>query len=270
MGWTSVLLEQHRVGDDVDYETRSTPDQRLFVLTRGRMDLHARRGGVWDKHAYSVGTAGLVPGDTTIRLRFAVEQPLEVSQLCVPARLVLDAAEHYRSAGQSAPKQPLETLGFQDETVAHGIVALGRAMASGAPDLYAETFAQWLVTHLLATHGAWHFLERSPGALTDRRLARVIEYMNTHFAEPLDLTRLAREAGVSKFHFAKLFRERVGTSPHRYLVDLRMIAARRMLDATELTIAEVAVKCGYENAAHFGAAWKRRYGLSPGAFRRRA
>src|SRR5690606_32758578 len=100
--------------------------------------------------------------------------------------------------------------------------------------------------------------DRSPGIITDQRLARVVEFMTMHFAESLSLDRLAREAGISKFHFAHLFRSRTGMTPHGFLVQLRMDAARRMLTTTDLTVSEIAASCGYANAAHFGAAFQRR------------
>ena len=84
-----------------------------------------------------------------------------------------------------------------------------------------RAFAYALATHLLSEQAAWRRSGsidpdlRSQGKITDPRLARVLEYMSVHFAEPLDLTWLAREAGVSKFHFARLFRERTSTTPHR-------------------------------------------------------
>ena len=275
-GWTSLLLEQHRLDLDqaVEYETRSTPDQSIFLLTRGQMDLASRDGGAWRKSVYEVGSAGLTPGGVVSHLRLGVRPPstaLELATLFVPPQFFAEAADHYRVAGQSFRDESLSSLGFRDPTTADAIFALVRAMGAGMPDLYAETLAQWLATHLLSTHAAWGMpaTDRSPGVITDQRLARVIEYMSVHFAEPLRLEQLAREAGISKFHFAHLFRERTGMSPHRYLVQLRMDAARRMLTATALTVSEIAAACGYESPAHFGAAFQRRYLQSPGVFRLR-
>lgn len=279
IGWTSILLERHRLrGGGVESESRRTSDVQMFVLARGQMQLSARRGVQWQHWAYEVGTAGVLEGRVGERLRLEPRRPdqeVEIAQLFVPELLFEEVADEYRRAGQEIDARPRSALGFRDPTVADAMSALVRAMANGVPNLYAEAFAYALATHLLSEKAPWRrsgSLEpdlRSEGRIADPRLARVLEYMSVHFAEPLDLARLAREAGVSKFHFARLFRDRTSTTPHRHLVDLRLAAAGRMLTGTDRSIGEVAAACGYENAAHFGAAFRRRYGTSPGDFRRR-
>lgn len=274
-GWTSVLLEHQRARDTADYWTRPTPDQAVLVLTRGQMDLAARREGRWFKSTLEVGSTALTPGGMS--QRFCIEprgtsRSADVAILYIPQGFLDEAADHYRRVGQSFREEPLSSLGFHDPTVAHAIFGLLRAIAAGAPDLYAETVAQWLSTHLLARHASWHAPSsdtRDPGVISDQRLARVIDYMTLHFAEPLHLDRLAREAGISKFHFAHLFRERTGLTPHRYLVQLRMDAARSLLTSTDRTVSEIAASCGYDSPAHFGAAFQRRYKQSPGSYRAR-
>ncbi len=272
-GWSSVLLEHHRTESLADYRPRPTPDQSVFILTRGQLDFAARHRGRWSKTAYEVGSAGLTPGGMAPEFRLearGASRTIDLANLFIPAQLIEDAADHYRRAGQPFRDEPLFSIGFHDPLVAQAIASLLQAMAAGAPDLYAETVAQWLAIHLLAKHTSWGAhasTDRSPGVITDQRLSRVLDYMSTHFADRIDLQRLAREAGMSKFHFAHLFRERTGMSPHAYLVQLRMSAARRMLASTERTVAEIAASVGYGSPAHFGAAFQRRYEMSPGTFR---
>lgn len=272
VGWTSLLLEHHRTGSVPDYRPKPTPDQSLFILTRGQLDLAARERGRWTKTTYDVGSAGLTPGGMAAEFRLEARgsRTMDLANLFLPPRFLDEAVDHYRRAGQPFREEPLWSLGFHDPLVAQAIASLLQAMSAGAPDLYAETVGQWLATHLLAKHTSWTAFasrDRSPGVLGDRRLARVVEYMTEHFGEPIDLTRLSREAGMSKFHFAHVFRARTGMTPHRYLVQLRMNAARRMLVSSERTVAEIAAACGYESPAHFGAAFHRRFAASPGAYR---
>lgn len=266
-----MLLEHHRAEGMIDYRPKPTPDQSVFMLTRGELDVAARASGRWCKTVYEVGSAGLTPGGMPAEFRLAPRsRTIDLANLFVPPQFLEEAADHYRRAGQAFRDEPLHSMGFHDPVVAQAIASLLRAIAAGAPDLYAETVAQWLATHLLARHTSWVAearVDRSPGVITDKRLARVVEYMTMHFADPIDLGRLSREAGMSKFHFAHVFRERTGTSPHRYLVQLRLSAARRMLVSTERTVAEIAASCGYESPAHFGAAFLRRYKATPRAFR---
>ncbi|GJG85919.1 AraC family transcriptional regulator [Gemmatimonadetes bacterium T265] len=276
-GWTSVLVEHHRVRPTEEpFETRATSDQTLVVMTRGEQALESFNGGVWRRAVYRAGTIGMTPGGKTDRLRRRVGRttaPFEKLNLYVPPHFFREAAEHYRRAGRRYDDAPPSVLAFHDALVAETVVALARAMAAGAPDLYAQAAAQWLAAHLLAAHGAGPHVDesrRDPGVISDRRLARVVEYMSAHVAEPLTLDRLAAEAGVSKFHFARLFRARTGAPPHAFLVELRVGAARRLLATTDLDVAEVAAACGFARPTHFATAFARRAGVSPTAFRRRA
>ena len=125
--------------------------------------------------------------------------------------------------------------------------------------------------HLLAAHSPWrHFGDdaRNPGSISDRRLKRVLQYMRDHLSEPLTLEILAAEAGMSKFHFARLFRERTGIAPHAHLVNLRLECAAHLLTSTDLRVGEVAQHCGFASAAHFGSIFAKRFGRSPTLFRR--
>jgi AraC family transcriptional regulator len=149
--------------------------------------------------------------------------------------------------------------------------ALLVAMDRGAPDLYADAAAQWLATHLLDRQGTGLQIStdrRLPGVLTDRRLAKVVEYMSANFADSLTIEQLAAEAAISKFHFVRLFCERVGEPPHAFLVRLRMDNARRLLTTTDLSIGDVAIECGYRTAAAFVAAFVKHSGKTPTKFRR--
>ena len=83
----------------------------------------------------------------------------------------------------------------------------------------------------------------------------------------LHLERLADEAGISKFHFTRLFREKVGQTPYRYLSEIRLAAAAKMLATTDLRVGEIALLCGYPIASHFTTAFAARYGAPPQEFR---
>ena len=277
VGWTSLLLEVFEsdaaaVASDTAYESPPTPDQTLVVSLGGDYELGCCSNGVWRWAARSAGSAGLTPAGVTDRLRWRARGPdsIRSAHVYLPSSSFDDAGEHFRRAGTQYRTDALSSLGFHDAVVAQAVLSLVRAAEAGAPDLYAQAVAQYLAVHLLSFHSGWaHGTadDRSPGPLTDRRLARVLEYMTAHYREPLALERLAAEAGISKFHFVRLFRAATGEAPYAYLVRLRMRAARRLLGDTDLTVAEVAGASGYPSATHFGRAFARHAGRSPSAFR---
>jgi AraC-like DNA-binding protein len=79
---------------------------------------------------------------------------------------------------------------------------------------------------------------------------------------------LSRVAHLSPFHLARAFRHRVGTSPHRYLMDVRLAAAESMLRDGDLTVTRIADRTGFASLAHLGRRFAERYGMPPSAYRR--
>jgi AraC family transcriptional regulator len=205
-------------------------------------------------------------------VRFEPIERLDSStaMLFIPEGQMLAAADHLRRAGQRDRYPDLCTSVDRDPVILQITQSLIQAMQQGVDDFYAETAASWLAVHLITRHGRISIDgDRHGGAITDARLARVLEYMSVHFAEPITLAALAAQACVSKFHFARLFRARMGQTPHSYLTNIRLETASRMLVTTNLPIANVGSACGYPVASHFSAAFAAKYGVTPSTFRAR-
>lgn len=93
--------------------------------------------------------------------------------------------------------------------------------------------------------------------------------MHTRFAEAIDLDVIARQAFFSRYHFVRAFRREFGTTPHQYLVQRRLDAAKDLLQATDKTITEVCFDVGYESIGSFSTLFQRHVGVSPQRFRAR-
>lgn len=99
-----------------------------------------------------------------------------------------------------------------------------------------------------------------------QRVDAARQVMEQRFAEPHTLRSLAREAGMSPFHFARIFRQLTGSPPHRYLVSIRLARAAGMLrDGAGVT--ETALATGFNNLSHFIRLFRRTYGTSPSRVR---
>lgn len=101
---------------------------------------------------------------------------------------------------------------------------------------------------------------------TRRRIADLIE---AHLDEALTLERLAAEARLSTFHFAKMFRASFGMPPHRYLDARRIERAKGLLRLEGSALSEVALSCGYASQSHFTRAFKAATQVTPGEWRQR-
>jgi AraC-like DNA-binding protein len=109
---------------------------------------------------------------------------------------------------------------------------------------------------------------RFRGGLAGGALRRVRAYIEDHIGERISLDELARQAGVSRFHFARQFRLSTGESPMGYLRQVRIERSKSILQDRETTIAEVAARLGFSDQSHFTRIFGRLVGVSPGSFAR--
>ena len=105
-------------------------------------------------------------------------------------------------------------------------------------------------------------------ALRDVRVARrARECLHEALAADPGADALARSAGAAdRFHLARSFRAAYGTSPHAYLVQIRLVRARHLLAGGERP-ADVATACGFADQSHLGRRFRRAYGVTPAAYR---
>jgi AraC-like DNA-binding protein len=87
--------------------------------------------------------------------------------------------------------------------------------------------------------------------------------------KPLALADLAAAAGLSPFHFLRVFRTVTGTTPHQYVVGARLRRAARVLVDTSRPVTEIAYEVGFEDLSNFVRTFHRVVGCSPSAFRAR-
>jgi AraC-like DNA-binding protein len=109
---------------------------------------------------------------------------------------------------------------------------------------------------------------RAPGdVLVHLRKAR--DHVDRHFAEPLDLDALARTAGMSKWHFHRLFATTYGVTPGVYLSERRIERAQDLLRATTLSVTEVCHAVGFSSLGSFSSRFRQVAGESPSEFQQR-
>ena len=102
------------------------------------------------------------------------------------------------------------------------------------------------------------------------RINRVMDYIDAHIAEPLDLSVLAAEAHFSQFHFHRLFVVMTGETPVGFLQRIRLEKAARYLQMNDgMPISEIAVCCGFSDASSFSRAFRRHFGMTASQMRGR-
>lgn len=99
-------------------------------------------------------------------------------------------------------------------------------------------------------------------------MAKTLEWACANLAKPLDVARMAAHARMSERTFARRFPEATGTTPSRWLLEQRLLAARRKLDTSDDAVERVARECGFGAGATLRLHFKRALGVSPTEYRK--
>lgn len=143
-------------------------------------------------------------------------------------------------------------------------LAAHRVLETGPDTLAADEMLSRGYAHCLVHHAAI-----VPADIGNEAgpVARVEALMAAHYAEDVGLADLAAEAGLSAHYLIRAFRRHTGFTPHAYLVNRRVNAARHLLRRRDASIADVAAATGFCDQAHFTRAFKARVGVTPGSYR---
>jgi AraC-like DNA-binding protein len=106
------------------------------------------------------------------------------------------------------------------------------------------------------------------GRLDRRRLFRVLDYVDRHLEGDLTLDIMASVACLSRFHFARAFKQAVGHSPLRYVIARRLERAKVLLIEGEAPLVEIALALRFSSQANFTRAFRQSTGIAPGQYRR--
>lgn len=162
-----------------------------------------------------------------------------------------------------------------DERVSRLVLALADEALAGLPEgsLYAQGLSVALVGLLDQAYAARPHPglapQSGPGRLGSLQRRRVMAAIHDGLGGDLSLARLAQEAGLSTFHFARVFKATFGTTAHRYVQDRRLAAAVSALKTDpRRPIADIALALGFSSQSHLTELMHRRLGTTPGELRR--
>jgi AraC-like DNA-binding protein len=104
---------------------------------------------------------------------------------------------------------------------------------------------------------------------TPKALTRVLDQIAEQFHQPLSLEQLAVTYGHNELRFLRDFTRAIGLTPHAYLVEVRLQAARRMIEQTDLPLASIALDAGFAHQSHMGSAFRKHLAMTPSQYRSR-
>jgi AraC family transcriptional regulator len=240
----------------------------VVMAYNGSMQRMERRSG----RSVAVGTFRpgvviIIPAGSSSR--WDIPKPVDVVQLYLP-RTTLERVA--REANAATPGDLLERTAHPDPITSRLLLSAADVLeGNGALDaLFRHQLTELLATRLLAAHtGSATELQPAMGGLSPKVLLRAIERLRSESDADVSLDALASDAGLSRFHFCRAFKESTGLSPHAWLRQHRVEQAMNMLRDTDASIAAVAAELGYASQTAFAAAFRRLTGETPSDWRRR-
>ncbi|UYF98874.1 AraC family transcriptional regulator [Halomonas sp. GD1P12] len=255
------LTVLHAAMEDFSYDRHAHEEYAFGVTLAGRQDFFS--GGQFHKSP---------PGNVILF------NPEEVHDGQPGGEDTLDYLMLYVHPEQVAPLYA-EVLGHESKTAFHSpntliqdarlrgdILELARLITQGRGSCIDQESALYrMVERTVQLGGTSTPLPRltRPEAL----LVRAKAYIHAHLERDMSLDEISQAAHLSKYHFLRLFRQRYGITPHQYVINCRINAARTALAAGADTT-EVALRFGFADASHFNRRFKRIYGMTPSQYRR--
>jgi AraC-like DNA-binding protein len=144
---------------------------------------------------------------------------------------------------------------------------LGQAVLDGRSELGLDEVGLWLTARFVEVAAGRSSRPRAVRAPDRRRAVDAALWIEAHAHEPIALDDAARQAGLSEFHFLRLFTGVLGVSPKQYVIRSRLRRAARMLAEGGRPITEIAFEVGFGDVSNFVRTFHRAAGVSPRRFR---
>jgi AraC family transcriptional regulator len=264
-GWKGITVELHRF-HGLDTLVQAS-DHVVAVHLGGNVTVHREHAGRARSRAMTPGDVTITPVGPPIRWR-QVSQSLVVLMRLSPACIRTIAGDECAIDPDRFEIQPAFSVRDpQIEHLGHRLLA-GLELEGADSHLHVDTLTCELTIKLLRDYTtlpaapAW-----SKAKLSPHKLRRAVHFIDENLRNELTLARIADVVGLSAGHFAHAFRETMGVTPHRYIVERRVERARDLLHNSDLPLAEIAEMIGCASQSHFSVVFHRVTGLTPRQFR---
>ena len=254
----SLALFDHPPGDaHRDPPREISHCHSISFVESGTFDVRA--GG--EKWSFAPGSIFVTARGLEFSCTHDSERPTD---RCLSVSYQAEAVEDLLDAGVPAPRSQAVRLSARHRYLRH------RLRSCGAGDELRVELIAGALFESLASGGASRPV-RAPQNVTDvmRRIDRAVELIEADYTRPLTLRELADAAGMSVYHFARVFRELTGLPPHRYLTAVRLRHAIRRIDEGA-SITRTCYDVGFASLSHFVTAFRKRFGVAPSSAKRGA
>jgi AraC family transcriptional regulator len=272
LGWSRISAELR--SHSVSQTPVIVPQQTEIVLAvRGNEQGLVRRSGAGLRQETipTTGTIWLAPigvGDDQV---IVLGPQAEMLHLYLPTALFQQLGDDFNLS-----RLPAHSIRYAADLRDEVIEQIGREILSEMTDetaagrVFVETASLMLAARLIhryGDNGSATLTSSAPYKLGYAKVRRVLEYVSENLHDEITLEDLAEIAGISKFHFSRVFTRATGASPSQYISRMRLDAAMAEVATGKLPLAQIALNARFSSQASFTRAFRRATGMTPGQYR---
>ena len=267
VGWDAMSVRGYRyAGSDV--EVPPMRDYMIVAYRRGQTSMRRRIDSGWIQER-------LGPGDVSLLTRAAESHWVWPEDIEV-VHVYLTHDELANTCRQMYERDvtdvELHDVVKADDPAIHRTAMLiaNEAAQGGAAGsrLIVDSLSCQLSVHILRRHA--HVLFRDSGRVDGLSFGQeraIREFIHEHLQENMSLDDLAGSVGLSRYHFARRFRQSTGTTPHEFVLQQRIDRAKTLLHRTNTALLDIASVCGFADQSHMTREFRKRVNVTPGRYR---
>jgi AraC family transcriptional regulator len=218
------------------------------------------------------GEVAILPAGTTWSYQSNSSHSRNTLLLYLRPLFVRKAVEKFELSYEDLALTP--QIGFPSKHIRHIAMSLLGELneANVVGRLYADSLATGLAMQLIRRYSSLKDVQITSGGMAPHRLRKAIGLIDHHLAVEEEgrvaLRVVAKEVGMSYFHFSRAFKQTLGMSPTSYIAERRIERAKRLMQDAALPISEIALRSGFSSQSHFTTSFRRLAGVTPRSFRK--
>lgn len=265
-GWDAISVRGYGYSGS-DVELPPLRDYLIVAYHRGGTEMRREVDGCWT-------TQEVRPGDVSLLTRAEMSHWVWPDDIEV-VHVYLTEGELASTCRQMYERDIHEielhdVVRAEDPTIFRSAMLIASEAAKGGVGsrLVVDALACELSVNILRRHANVRFQEEAgPGGLAPGQVHVLNEFIRENLDGDLSLQQLADTIGLSRFHFARAFKQTTGVTVHEHVTALRIERAKVLLRRTREPLSVIAARCGFSDQSHFTRVFRKRVDVTPGQFR---
>lgn len=244
----------------------------LLVLHRtGPAAIESLNGSQAQRRIVPAGGIHIIPADSAFSIRLHAQ--VETVHIYIRRAVIEDVAIDLVADNPIGVRLP--ALIVDADPALRALIEASAAALEGENDTAAPFLATYMAraiaAHLVKTYSGMRLRSTAPedaNATATHLVQRAVDFMSRHLDQAISVDDIAQAANSSRSQLARLFHAELGAPPHRHLVKMRVDRAKRLIERTNLPLAEIAFDCGFTHQEHMTRIFRQTFRCTPGAYRR--